>query len=590
MKTHLTKFILFALIFIASCSKDENNDTPSNSNGITISVMGQIINESGQPLSNVQVSIGNKTSTTNTHGIYSFTGVSVLKNRAVIRTSRTGYWDCSKGFIPSKTDLNYCNLTMPVKSLSNTVSGTAGGTINSNGAALIFPANAFVNQAGTAYNGTVTVAVKHLPTNDVNFSSLIPGGDLMALNSAGEERVLISFGMMGVELTDNSGNALALAPGKNATIRIPIAPAQQSVAATTIPLWYFDENIQLWKEEGFATKQGNNYIGDVSHFTWWNCDDPGVGTIVNGRVVDCKGAPFPNARVYSTTGGYFYTNANGFYSQLAVVGITHSVFANAPGFVNSQTETSPVLVAGQTYTFPDLVIPCASPIPTIIIRTLDLNIIDCDSQLIANNLILYNSNGQYFFNSNAGHVNMTLPCGYYYIEANTLGASNRDSIYLDCNTDTTFKTIILCPPSQSTLSSIGFSLQLNINNFNLIDSIAVPVYVTPSTPAMFVNDLSTLTQDPGIGFYMSGIPYQPGLSQFSNPAVVQISFRTNNVLYEITPNVGTGGNFYVDLVKTGLPNDTVELNMYGDIWVQDLSTGLFQSGTMSSFHGKFIRP
>ncbi len=110
------------------------------------------------------------------------------------------------------------------------------------------------------------------------------------------------------------------------------------------------------------------------------------------------------------------------------------------------------------------------------------------------------------------------------------------------------------------------------------------------TPAMFVNDLSTLTQDPGIGFYMSGIPYQPGLSQFSNPAVVQISFRTNNVLYEITPNVGTGGNFYVDLVKTGLPNDTVELNMYGDIWVQDLNTGSFQAGTMSSFHGKFIRP
>ncbi|MDC3388824.1 DUF1566 domain-containing protein, partial [Flavobacteriaceae bacterium] len=29
-----------------------------------------------------------------------------------------------------------------------------------------------------------------------------------------------------------------------------------------------------WKEEGLATKVGNNYVAEVTHFTWWNYDFP----------------------------------------------------------------------------------------------------------------------------------------------------------------------------------------------------------------------------------------------------------------------------------------------------------------------------
>jgi hypothetical protein len=45
-------------------------------------------------------------------------------------------------------------------------------------------------------------------------------------------------------------------------------------APDTIKLWYFDEEVGYWKEDGEAVKVGNKYIGEVTHFTWWNCDVP----------------------------------------------------------------------------------------------------------------------------------------------------------------------------------------------------------------------------------------------------------------------------------------------------------------------------
>ena len=48
--------------------------------------------------------------------------------------------------------------------------------------------------------------------------------------------------------------------------------SQTGIAPETINLWYFDEENGYWKEEGQAIKDGNKYVAEVTHFTWWNCD------------------------------------------------------------------------------------------------------------------------------------------------------------------------------------------------------------------------------------------------------------------------------------------------------------------------------
>ena len=266
MKTHLTKLILFAFILIGSCSKDENNETPTVSNTYSITLAGQINDENGQGIPNVTVQVGNKIDLTDGNGIYLIEKASVNKSRAVVKATKTGYWNRSSGFIPSNSTVQYCNLVMPQKAAATSIQSATGGSVSSAGATVFFPVNAFVTATGLPYNGTVNITSKHLPTSDPNFGALIPGGDLMAEDTTGNSVKLISYGMIGVEITDNNGNPLQLGPGIKANIQLPIASAQLTSSPATIPLWYFDETKSLWIEEGVATKQGNNYVGQVSHF------------------------------------------------------------------------------------------------------------------------------------------------------------------------------------------------------------------------------------------------------------------------------------------------------------------------------------
>ena len=359
MKNYLFLSILFVgFIIIGGCSKDEsNNDQISTSSSSKISIAGVVYDANKQPLSGVTVQLGSTTKVTNIYGFYALNNVSISEGRNVLKVSKDGYWSRQIGLqVKSGQKINY-NLQLDLQQFNNTVSSVSGGTITISGCSITFPSAAFVNSNGTAFNGTAYIAVKPLYTSDPRFFATVPGGDMLAIDQTGAEKVLYSYGMVGVELHDMSGNTLQLAPGKTASISLPIAANQSASAPASLPMWYFDETTGKWKEEGTATKQGANYVGTVSHFTWWNCDYPGDKAFIEGYVKDCVGNPVSGAFVYANASFSLMTDYKGYYHGIVPVGMSLQLYASAQN-INSPVLNFTATTTGVTYTLTDFIIPC----------------------------------------------------------------------------------------------------------------------------------------------------------------------------------------------------------------------------------------
>ncbi|HRI35387.1 MAG TPA: hypothetical protein PLD02_16680, partial [Saprospiraceae bacterium] len=205
-----------------------------------------------------------------------------------------GYIYGSQTLNATSSKTSTIQIRLLTKSLKASFSASSGATVTvTSGASIEFPANAIKNADGSIYTGTVKVYAAFLEPTDANLETKMPG-DLIGTRTDNSESLLRSFGMMNVELEDASGNKLNIADGKEATLTMTIPASLLSAATATIPLWYFDTNTGLWKEEGVATLTGNKYIGKVKHFSWWNCDTPAAAITLSLRLVDANGNPISN--------------------------------------------------------------------------------------------------------------------------------------------------------------------------------------------------------------------------------------------------------------------------------------------------------
>jgi uncharacterized protein (TIGR02145 family) len=141
----------------------------------------------------------------------------------------------------------------------------------------------------------------------------MPGELLGGLNDS--LRLLRSFGMASVELRDANMYELQLANGVSATLTFNIPASLQAEAPATIDWWSFDEAQGIWMHEGEAQRQGNQYVGLASHFSWWNCDVTEDFNDFHGTVTTTNGLPVSGGRIelLSPTLGtaLTYTNSNG---------------------------------------------------------------------------------------------------------------------------------------------------------------------------------------------------------------------------------------------------------------------------------------
>lgn len=283
-KKKLLIILFFAGLFsLAGCKKnmvDEqynpiiNPVTPDFITKISAGINGFITDENGEAVKDAIVTAGIVTTTTDEFGYFKISNAAFAKSAGFVQVNKAGYFAGFRTFLPVAGKETFIRLQLIPKTNTGTVDAVAGGTTSTtNGATITLPAGGVVLASNSsAYTGTINIATHWLDPSDMQKTSLTMPGDLTGVDSAGHLNVLQTFGMLAVELTGSNGELLQIAPGKTALLHFPLPSSLQSIAPVYIPLWYFDETKGVWVQEGHAVKNGNSYDGEVSHFSYWNCD------------------------------------------------------------------------------------------------------------------------------------------------------------------------------------------------------------------------------------------------------------------------------------------------------------------------------
>lgn len=302
----LTLALALSLTMVIGCSDDDDPTDPGDGGGGTDpglenigSISGIVTSGGGLPLSGATVSTATKSTTTNEEGYFVLTAVP--EGSTLVSFTYTNYMSTFRvAQVSSATAIHYPDVALLVSGIAEFASGDGDAIVApGNNGSVVFEADSFVNGAGDPYDGNVTVMINAMNTDNDDFYGAFPG-EYAGIREDGSEVVLVSYGIMAIELLGADKSPLMMADGVTAELSLTISAEKAATAPATIPMWYFDENDGQWHEEGEAALVGNTYTADVAHFTTWNWDVP-VSDIcsVTGFVVDNLGRPVADARVLS---------------------------------------------------------------------------------------------------------------------------------------------------------------------------------------------------------------------------------------------------------------------------------------------------
>ncbi len=303
----------------AFCAKIEQ--CPGQNPYASAPISGRIADESGVGIPDVNICIADQPYSylTDKNGYFWITDPVQDSTKIFITAKKDGYISGSKTYFHvGEGGMGYVEIWLISSTPIGSVPANTGGTITLNdGATVSLPPNSAQTEDGSLYTGNINVVAKWLNPDSGDFPLLAPG-ELEGIDETGAEVLLLTAGVIVVELIADNGDHLDLADGATATLTVPISASIIDVAPDTIPLWNFDHEQNIWIIDGIAVRQGNSYIAVVTHFSHYNFDLSAGSckvrvyiTVVNsdgepmegiyGQVSCCDG--------YNTK--YFHTNSNG---------------------------------------------------------------------------------------------------------------------------------------------------------------------------------------------------------------------------------------------------------------------------------------
>jgi hypothetical protein len=417
------------LLTIISCQKEisinggGNNTTADLSAKVTAgNISGFVTDENDAPVSGAMVKIGTQTISTDGYGYFEAGNVEVSKNAATVTVTQPGYFPGIRTFMAATDKNNFVRIKLLPKTNSGNISAANGGSVMlTNGLKIALPADAVVNAtSGVAYTGTINVAAQWIDPTGADRDLIMPG-DLRAIDAGDNMKLLTTYGMTAVELTGSAGEKLQVAPGKKAMLTMPLPASIAGTAPATIPLWHFDETRGLWIEEGSAVKVGNTYEGEVSHFSFWNCDVPNNYVQIDMTVKTPGNQPVQFAQVKITDlannqSAIGYTDSAGYVSGAVPsnANLKVEIFYGYSCGVPLHTQT----VASSNS---NLSLGTVTITNTTSLSNLTGTVTNCGGAPVTNGVIFLNTTGQYLrYNlSNTGGFNIP----YYLCNSTSVAAT-----------------------------------------------------------------------------------------------------------------------------------------------------------------------
>ena len=571
----MTFLLTMICLVVFACKKDDPIIDPDPNpydipvKIVTSSIAGTVVDENLNPVENAIVTIGISSFQTDENGAFRLDNIQMNEYGTLVKVNKSGYFLAAK-MVEAKTNQRSSTTIMLLeKTVVGSFDAAQGGTVTAQGNSKItLPANGVMTASGNNYSGEVTIVAKWLDPTDPNINIMMPG-DLRAVNSDEELRQLATFGMMAVELEGNGGEALQVAEGSNATLELPVPAELQSVAPATIPLWHFDEATGYWVEEGEATFDGTKYVGEVSHFSFWNWDYPYPSFQLSGSVVDEAGNGVAGVQVSLTVNSgllntaYGWTNGSGEFSTIAPANEVMTIkIYNSCGDEIYSAEIGPF---SDNTTLDPIVIPQEESL------TLTGNLLDCDNNPIANGYlkVIHGNSFSLIYPDNSGAITGSiLTCNVTDIEVigydlDALKQSPPAMYNISGLLDLDIGTINACEDlsefMQFEIDGVSFLLpdpsvteelgNVSISATNPDDSTQVFISLqTPGTTGVFNPDYANFTGITPIGVfyfaYCQGCPdFEVTITAFGNVGeIVQGSF-TGTMPGD--PNGGGGGTVSV---------------------------------------------
>lgn len=537
--------LLMILMILVSCKSDsfidlenqQNQETNFNfGNSAQRNFHGLVLSTDGTPVSGAAVTIGSATVQTNSKGIFVVKNADVKENFAYVKVTKAGFVNGSRTVVPTNGSNRINIMMIPATNTSTIASGTTATVSLPNGTKVKFDGS-FKDASGTAYSGNVNVAMFHLKSSDQYLNELMPGS-LLANNTAGNARVLETFGMLHVQLTGASGQNLQIANGHTAEMTVALDASQMSSAPTTIPLWSFNETTGIWQEEGSATKVGNTYVGNVSHFSWWNCDAQFPQCVLNVHIQNSTAQPLSNVMVKLFRQNQSSTSAitDGSGNASGIIPAGEDLVLKIYDACNNVIMTNNIgpFAANSNNTLPAITISQSLSNTIIITGTLK----DCAGNNVTNGIanLSYGSSTNYFSNLSTQVTNGSF-------SLNVLScASSQQLTFVGAD----FTNL-------QTTGDINFTVTAPTTNLgNLTVCTAITEFISYQIDSQTPKNLL-----PPIGATYSAGTTTPGTSNTlvvtcypPNSALGGFQLVTSNIL-----GVGTYNNFnFLDVIGSGSPN------------------------------------